>query len=468
MLTALETVKRISEKKVKAAEVLEERLKLIKEKDGGIGAFLEVFEATARAQAAAVDRKLASGGKPGRLAGVPVAIKDNLLYAGHRMSCASRILEGYVAPYTAAAVQHLIDEDAVILGRTNMDEFAMGSSTENSAFQKTRNPADTARVPGGSSGGSAAAVAAGFCPLALGSDTGGSIRQPAAFCGVYGLRPTYGAVSRRGLTSFASSLDQVGPFASTADDLELAFEVLAGKDPKDPTSVARPQAKAPAGIAGLRIGLPKEFFSMDGLDPETLALTRAAAARLEKLGARLTEVTLPNARYAVPAYYLAASSEASSNLGRFDGIRYGFSAEGASLAEGYSRTRGRGFGPEVKRRIMLGTCALSAGYYDAYYLKASKIRTLIKRDFEAAFGNADFILSPTTPGPAFKFGEKASDPVAMYLSDVFTIPCSLAGLCGVSAPAGLTAAGLPAGMQFVGRPFSEPALFALLKELENA
>ncbi len=467
MKTAVEIASGVAGKKFRAADVLEERLKLINEQDAEIGAFLEVFAETARVQAAAVDAKIAAGGKPGRLAGVPVAIKDNMLYAGHRMTCASKILEGYIAPYTATAVENLIREDAVIIGRTNMDEFAMGSSTENSAFRKTRNPVNTSCVPGGSSGGSAAAVAAGFCPIALGSDTGGSIRQPAAFCGVYGLKPTYGAVSRYGLAAFASSLDQIGPFAADAADLELAFSALSSRDPKDSTSVAFPPAKPWDGIGGVRIGLPKEFFSGEGMDRETLALTRAAAVKLEKLGARLTEVTLPNAKYAVPAYYIAASSEASSNLGRFDGIRYGFSAAGANLKEGYQKTRGLGFGPEVKRRIMLGTYSLSAGYYDAYYLKAQKIRTLIKRDFEAAFEKADFIISPTTPSPAFKFGEKVSDPIAMYLSDIFTIPCNLAGLCGVSAPAGFTAGGLPVGVQFLGRPFSEPSLFGLLKVLEN-
>ncbi|OGR42986.1 MAG: glutaminyl-tRNA synthase (glutamine-hydrolyzing) subunit A [Elusimicrobia bacterium GWA2_61_42] len=467
MLTAKEISKAIAGKKTTAAEVLESRLKLIKERDGEIGAFLEVFGETARAGAAAVDRKIAAGGRPGRLAGVPVAIKDNLLYSGHRMTCASRILEGYVAPYTATAVQRLLDEDAVIVGRTNMDEFAMGSSTENSAFKRTRNPANPDCVPGGSSGGSAAAVAAGFCPIALGSDTGGSIRQPAAFCGVYGLRPTYGTVSRHGLTAFASSLDQVGPLASTAEDLQLAFEALAGHDPKDSTSVAPPAAGSRAGAAGLRIGLPKEFFSGDNADEETLSLTKAAAAALERLGARLVEVTLPHVRYAVPAYHVVAASEASSNLGRFDGLRYGFSAPGADLAEVYKKTRGLGFGPEVKRRILLGTCALSAGCHDAYYLKAQKVRTLIKRDFEAAFEKADFIIGPTAPTPAFRFGEKGPDPLAMYLSDFFTVPCSLAGLCGVSAPAGRNAAGLPVGVQLLGRPFSEPVLFELLKALQN-
>jgi len=469
MLTAAETVKLVKGKKLTASAALETCLKAINERDGEIGAFLEVFENSARAQAAAVDAKAASGGKLGLLAGVAVAIKDNMAYKGHRLTCGSKILEGYVSPYTATAVERLIDEDAVIIGRANMDEFAMGSSTENSAYKKTKNPVNTAYVPGGSSGGSAAAVAAGFCPIALGSDTGGSIRQPAAFCGVYGLKPTYGLVSRYGLTAFASSLDQIGPLTSTVEDAELAFSVLAAYDPKDSTSVEQPVIEKPFNMKGLRVGLPKEYFgNMNGLSSEVAAALDTVKNTLRAAGAAAVEVSLPNSVYALAAYYIIASSEASSNLGRFDGIRYGASVKGENLAEVYKKTRAQGFGPEVKRRIMLGTYSLSSGYYDAYYLKAQKIRTLIKRDFDAAFTKADVILTPTSPTTAFKFGEKIDDPIAMYLSDIFTIPCNLAGLAGISFPAAKSAAGMPVGAQLLAKPFNESLMFNIIKELEHA
>ena len=468
MLTAAETVERVKRKELTASAALETCLNAINERDGEIGAFLEVFTDSARTQAAAVDAKTSAGGKPGLLAGVPIAIKDNMAYTGHRMTCGSKILEGYVSPYTATAVQRLIDEDAVIIGRTNMDEFAMGSSTENSAYKKTKNPVNPAYVPGGSSGGSAAAVAAGLCPIALGSDTGGSIRQPAAFCGVYGLKPTYGAISRYGLTAFASSLDQIGPFTSTVNDSELALSVLAAHDPKDSTSVKQPSAEKPRNIKGLRVGLPKEYFSdVKGLAPEVAAAMDGIKSKLRSLGAETVEVSLPNSVYALAAYYIIASSEASSNLGRFDGIRYGASVKGGRLADVYKKTRGLGFGPEVKRRIILGTYSLSAGYYDAYYLKALKIRTLIRRDFDEAFKKTDVILTPTAPTTAFKFGEKINDPLAMYLSDIFTIPCNLAGLCGISFPAGKSPAGLPIGAQLLAKPFNESLLFNTLKELNH-
>ena len=469
MLTAAETVKLVNQKKLTALTALENCLKAIKERDGEIGAFLEVFENSARAQAGAVDAKAAAGRPLGSLAGVPVAIKDNMAYAGHRMTCGSKILEGYVSPYTATAVQRLIDEDAVIIGRANMDEFAMGSSTENSAYKKTKNPVNTAYVPGGSSGGSAAAVAAGFCPIALGSDTGGSIRQPAAFCGIHGLKPTYGSVSRYGLTAFASSLDQIGPLTSTVEDAELALSVLAARDPKDSTSMKKPEMKRTFKMEGLRVGLPKEYFSnMEGLSGEVAAALDKVKNSLSAAGAVAVEISLPNSVYALAAYYIIASSEASSNLGRFDGIRYGASVRGGSLADVYRKTRSRGFGPEVKRRIMLGVYSLSSGYYDAYYLKAQKIRTLIKRDFDAAFSKADVILSPTSPTTAFKFGEKIDDPIAMYLSDIFTIPCNLAGLAGISFPAGKSAAGMPIGAQLLAKPFDESLMFNVIRELEHA
>ncbi|HAH32866.1 MAG TPA: Asp-tRNA(Asn)/Glu-tRNA(Gln) amidotransferase GatCAB subunit A [Elusimicrobia bacterium] len=469
MLTATETVELVKGQKLTASAALETCLKVIDERDGEIGAFLEVFTDSARAQAAAVDIKAASGRKMGLLAGVPVAIKDNMAYAGHRMTCGSKILEGYISPYTATAVQRLIDEDAVIIGRANMDEFAMGSSTENSAYQKTKNPVNPAYVPGGSSGGSAAAVAAGFCPIALGSDTGGSIRQPAAFCGVYGLKPTYGLVSRHGLTAFASSLDQIGPFASTVKDAELAFSALAAHDPKDSTSIERPMMERPFNMRSLRVGLPKEYFSdMTGLTPEVAAAMEKVKSRLSSAGARMLEVSLPNSVYALAAYYIISSSEASSNLGRFDGIRYGASVKGSSLADVYRKTRGQNFGPEVKRRIMLGAYSLSSGYYDAYYLKAQRIRTLIKQDFDEAFKTADVILTPTAPTTAFKFGEKIADPLAMYLSDIFTIPCNLAGLAGISFPTGKSQNGLPIGAQLLVKPFNESLMFGVIKELEHA
>lgn len=469
MITAGEITAGVKGKKFKAVEALDRHLEVINKKDGVVGAFLEVFAESARAQAAAVDEKVQKGLPLGPLAGVPVAIKDNMLYKGHEMTCASKILKGYIAPYTATAVQNLIDADAVIIGRTNMDEFAMGSSTENSAFKKTTNPADPDYVPGGSSGGSAAAVAAGMCPIALGSDTGGSIRQPAALCGTYGLKPTYGSVSRYGLTAFASSLDQIGPFANSIADTELAFAVIAGRDKKDATSVSLPTAAKNFDMRKVTIGLPKEYAAGSGaMDAEVSARFKETVKKLETLGARVEEITLPHTGYALAAYYIVASSEASSNLGRYDGIRYGLSVKGGTLADGYKKTRGQGFGPEVKRRIMLGTYSLSAGYYDAYYLKAQKIRTLIKRDFDLAFGGVDFILTPTTPSPAFKFGEKVSDPLAMYLSDIFTIPCNLAGICGLSLPAGSSAKGLPIGMQLLSKPFNEPGMFALAGELARA
>lgn len=481
MKTAVEISKSVREGKLKAQDAVKSSLAVIKKKDSKIGAFLEVFEEEALARAASIDARRLKGEKLGALAGVPVAIKDNLLYSGHKMTCASKILEGYISPYSATAVEKLIQEDAVIIGRTNMDEFAMGSSCENSAYKKTHNPSDPGRVPGGSSGGSAAAVAAGMVPVALGSDTGGSIRQPASFCGVVGVKPTYGRVSRWGLVAFASSLDQIGPFAMTVEDSALALSVISGHDAKDSTSVNRPPEdflqNIGDGVKGLKIGLPKEYF-VGGVDPEVEKLVRTAAKKFEGMGAVLSDVSLPHTEYAVPAYYILASSEASANLARFDGIRYGLSvarnknAAGApsgkvlapsaaslSLREVYEKSRDCGFGEEVKRRIMLGTCALSAGYYDAYYGKAARVRTLIRNDFRKVFETADILLAPTSPTPAFRMGEKASDPIQMYLSDVYTIPCNLAGIAGISVPCGKTAGGLYAGMQLLGRPFEEAGIF---------
>ncbi|HVC08559.1 MAG TPA: Asp-tRNA(Asn)/Glu-tRNA(Gln) amidotransferase subunit GatA [Elusimicrobiota bacterium] len=458
--------------KFSAEEAAREHLARVKEKDARVRAFVSVLEEQALAQARAVDAKKKRGEKLGPLCGVPVAVKDNILIEGVETTCSSKILKGYVAPYDADVIERLRKADAVFIGKTNLDEFAMGSSTENSAFFKTANPWNPDYVPGGSSGGSAAAVAAGFCPLALGSDTGGSIRQPAALCGAVGLKPTYGAVSRRGLIAFASSLDQIGPITRTSADAALALCVIGGHDPLDSTSSpefapGKILDELSQNLAGLRIGIPKEYF-IKGIDPEVEAAVRAALKVFEKLGAKASEVSLPHTPYAISTYYLIAPSEASSNLARFDGIRYGRRAqEAATLEEVYERSRGEGFGPEVKRRIMLGTYALSSGYYDAYYAKAQRVRTLIKKDFEEAFASVDLLLTPTAPSPAFKFGEKTKDPLSMYLSDVFTIPSNLAGNAAVSVPCGLTRAGLPIGVQLIADRFAEGRLLAAAAAFER-
>ncbi|MBI3297075.1 MAG: Asp-tRNA(Asn)/Glu-tRNA(Gln) amidotransferase subunit GatA [Elusimicrobia bacterium] len=441
--------------------------------DPKVQAFLKVLGAEAMAAAEAVDAKRAAGKPLGSLAGVPVALKDNICLTGAQTSCASRILEGYAAPYDATVTERLKAADAVILGKTNMDEFAMGSSTENSAYFPTRNPWDLERVPGGSSGGSAAAVAAGMAPLALGSDTGGSIRQPGALCGIVGLKPTYGAVSRYGLVAFASSLDQIGPLARSADDAALALSVIGGHDPKDSTSLPGPArdylAESAGDLKGLRLGLPREYLE-SGLEPDMRRALDASLDALKARGAVVRDVGMPHTRYALSVYYIIAPSEASSNLSRFDGVRFGprKTGPGGSLLELYEESRGAGFGPEVKRRIMLGAYALSSGYYDAYYLKAQKVRTLIKADFDAAFGEVDLLVTPTTPGPAFRFGEKTDDPLQMYLSDVFTLPCNLAGVGGVSVPAGLSASGLPLGVQFMARSGEDHLLVRAARAVEEA
>jgi aspartyl-tRNA(Asn)/glutamyl-tRNA(Gln) amidotransferase subunit A len=472
MKTAFEIATAVKNGKQSAEAAVKESLSAIAGKDAKTGAFLEVYAEEALSRAREIDAKAKAGKPLGKLAGVPVATKDNILLEGHEFNCASKILSGYKAVYTATVLNKLQSEDAIIIGRTNMDEFAMGSSCENSAIKPTRNPANTDYVPGGSSGGSAAAVAAGMVPIALGSDTGGSIRQPASFCGVTGLKPTYGRVSRYGLVAFASSLDQIGPFASDARDCALALSALAGHDAQDSTSAteAVPDylSGIKGGVKGMKIGLPKECFG-EGLEAETGSLVQAAAKKLQALGAELVDISLPHTKYAVAVYYILASSEASSNLARFDGMRYGPGAkDAAGLTEAFEKARGAGFGPEVKRRIMLGTYALSSGYYDAYYAKAQKVRTLIKRDFDDAFKTVDLILTPTSPTPAFKFGEKMSDPLAMYLSDIYTIPCNLAGITGMSVPCGRTAAGLPVGLQLQSRAFGEPALFKAAFALEKA
>ncbi|MFA5140489.1 MAG: Asp-tRNA(Asn)/Glu-tRNA(Gln) amidotransferase subunit GatA [Elusimicrobiota bacterium] len=470
-LQAFEIAGRVRAGEIRAESVAAACLDAIRDRDPGLRAFVRTMGPEALEAAREVDRKAARGERLGPLAGVPVALKDNILLRGVPTACGSRILEGYVAPYDAAVVERLKAADAVIVGKTNMDEFAMGSSTEHSAFFPTRNPWDVERVPGGSSGGSAAAVAAGLVPLALGSDTGGSVRQPAAFCGVVGLKPTYGRVSRYGLVAFASSLDQVGPLARTVSDAALGLSVISGHDPRDSTSSPGLDEDllrlSQGGCRGLRIGLPREYFP-EGLDPEVSAAVRGAAEVLAAAGAELADISLPHTRYAVSAYYIIAPSEASANLARYDGVRYGRRAAGEKdLLSLYEASRGEGFGPEVKRRIMLGTYALSAGYYEAYYLRAQRARRFIRRDFDEAFRSVDLILTPVSPAPAFRFGEKA-DPLQMYLADVFTLPCNLAGLGGISIPCGVTRSGLPVGAQLMCRPFGEGLLLRAARSFEAA
>jgi aspartyl-tRNA(Asn)/glutamyl-tRNA(Gln) amidotransferase subunit A len=455
-------------------------LRAVREREPKVRAFLHVEEAVALEQARAIDARRKKGEPVGALAGMPVAVKDVLCVKGQPTTCGSRMLANFRPPYDATVITKLRAAAAVLLGKTNCDEFAMGSSTENSAFQVTRNPWDTERTPGGSSGGSAAAVAAGEAPLALGTDTGGSIRQPAAFCGVAGLKPSYGRVSRYGLVAFASSLDQVGPFANDVTGLARLLEVIAGHDPLDSTSVERavpPYARAvDQPLKPLTIGVPREYFG-DGLDAEVEQAVCAALKEYERLGATIKEVSLPTSPHAVATYYLVATAEASSNLARYDGVQYGHRAKdvGGPIADEYGRliamycrTRGKGFGKEVKRRIMLGTYALSSGYKDAYYLKALKVRRLIKNDFDRAFAECDVIAGPTAPTAAFRIGEKADDPLAMYLGDIYTISANLAGICGVSIPCGFTKGGLPIGLQLQAGPFEEEKLLRAARMYERA
>jgi aspartyl-tRNA(Asn)/glutamyl-tRNA(Gln) amidotransferase subunit A len=444
--------------------------------DNDVKAYLALIPETALEQAAGADAAIAAARAAGTmdelpaLTGIPLAIKDVITVEGVQVTCGSKILEGYIAPYQATVVDKLRRAGAVILGKTNTDEFAMGSSTENSAYFTTRNPWDLDRVPGGSSGGSAAALAAGECLGALGSDTGGSVRQPAALCGVVGLKPTYGRVSRYGLVAFASSLDQIGPFAQDVTGAATLLQVLAGYDRRDSTSVDAPVPDYLEGIrpdrsrrpvrselGGLRVGVPAEYF-VAGIQPDVEAAVRHAIGVLAELGAEIREISLPHTDLALPVYYLIAPAEASANLARYDGIRYGLSVPGETLWEGYRKTRGQGFGPEVKRRIVLGTYALSAGYYDAYYLKAQQVRTLIRQDFEQTFQQVDVIACPTTPTTAFRIGEKVDDPLSMYLSDIFTLSVNLAGICGLALPCGFDGAGLPVGLQLIAGPFQEKVI----------
>jgi len=438
--------------------------------DGRLGAYLTVVRDQALAAARESELRWRAGAPLGPLDGAPVALKDVLCTRGVRTTCGSKMLESFVPPYDATVVERLRAAGAVILGKTNMDEFAMGSSTEHSAFHPTRNPWDLARVPGGSSGGSAAAVAGGLAAGGFGSDTGGSIRQPAAFCGVVGMKPTYGRVSRYGLVALASSLDQVGPFARDVRDAALLLGAVAGHDRRDATSIQAPVpdyvAELSKGVAGLTLGLPDEYF-IDGMDPDVERAVRAAIEVLKELGARLERVSLPTTKHSLAAYYLILPAEASSNLARYDGVKFGLRVPGRDLIEMESRTRAAGFGAEVKRRIMLGTYALSAGYYDAYYGKAQSVRTLVRREFAAAFARVDLIVAPTTPNVAFKHGEK-EDPLSMYLNDVFTIPGNLAGIPGISVPCGFSVTGLPIGLQVLGRPLDEPRVLRAAYAYEQA
>ncbi len=455
-LTIADAHELLTRRAISAVELTKAALDRIVAVDNAVKAFLEIDDEGALEQARAADRRIAAGNaRP--LTGIPLAIKDVLCIRGTTTTCGSKMLETWVAPYDATAVARLKDDDAVLLGKTNMDEFAMGSSNENSAFFATRNPWDIERVPGGSSGGSAVAVAAGEALGSLGTDTGGSIRQPAALCGITGLKPTYGRVSRYGLVAFASSLDQIGPFARTARDCALLLEAIAGADLNDSTAAREPvppyAGMLDGDIRGLRVGVPQEYF-VEGMEPGVESAVRAAIEQLRELGAEIVEVSLPHTRYALPVYYIIAPSEASANLARFNGVRYGLHIDGENVIDEMELTRGAGFGPEVRRRIMLGTYALSAGYYDAYYRRAQQVRTLIRRDFRQVFEQVDVIAAATSPTVAFRIGEKTDDPLAMYLSDVLTLPASLAGVPGISLPCGF-AAGLPVGLQLIGRPFDE-------------
>jgi aspartyl-tRNA(Asn)/glutamyl-tRNA(Gln) amidotransferase subunit A len=472
-LTIYELTARLAKRELSSRAATQACLDRVSQVDGQVRAFLSHDAADALAQADAADRALAAGvtHQQQPLLGVPIAVKDVIAVRGQPLNCGSKILGDFESPYDATAIRKLKEAGAVIFGRLNMDEFAMGSSTENSAFQVTRNPWDKTRIPGGSSGGSAAAVAAAECIAALGSDTGGSIRQPAALCGCVGLKPSYGRVSRYGLVAFASSLDQIGCLTREVRDAATVLQALSGHDPADSTSAPQPVphygARLEGGVKGLKLGLVKEY-SIGGLDPEVKQATDGAVAQFEKLGAEIVEVSLPHTDYAVATYYIIATAEASANLARFDGVRYGRRVEAQTPIELYSLTRGSGFGAEVKRRILLGTYVLSSGYYDAYYLRAQKVRTLIRNDFLRAFEKADAILAPTSPTAAFRIGEMVDDPLQMYLMDIFTISANLAGICGISVPCGFTQSPkLPIGLQVLGKPFDEETILRIAHAYEQ-
>ncbi len=471
-LTVASTRTAILEKQFTAVRLVQEFYKKINAEDAEVHAYLTLSEDRALAQARRIDSLAGKGEALPPLAGVPVAIKDVMVTRGVRTTAGSKILENFVPPYDCTAVTRLEAAGAIVLGKLNCDEFAMGSSNENSAYGAVHNPRDKTRVPGGSSGGSAAAVAAGTAVATLGSDTGGSIRQPASFCGVVGLMPTYGRVSRYGLIAFASSLDHIGPLTKTVKDAAIMLRMISGHDPMDSTSadVPVPEYELEIGkpVTSLKLGVPREYFG-EGLDPEVRLAVEAAIQLLRDAGAQIVPISLPHTQYAVPTYYVIATAEASSNLARYDGVRYGFRAANArTLSEMYRRTRDQGFGAEVKRRIMLGTYALSSGYYDAYYLKAQKVRTLIARDFEAAFQQVDAVVTPTCPTPAFKLGEKADDPLSMYLADIYTVTADLAGIPGLSVPCGTTRGGLPVGLQILGRHFDEGTILRIGHVVEHA
>ena len=475
-LTIKQAHELLQKREVSSVELIKESLKNIKENDANIHAFLSLNEKMALEIAKKVDERIAKGEPVEMLAGIPVAIKDNILIHGSKTTAASKILENYIAPYDATVIKKLKEEEAVFIGKTNLDEFAMGSSTENSGFGPTKNPIDLERVPGGSSGGSAAAVAAGFSVYALGSDTGGSIRQPASFCGVVGFKPSYGAVSRHGLIAMASSLDQIGPITKTMEDASIVFEAIRGADELDSTSINHewPGFSKSLDIEELKIGVPREYFT-HGLDPEIEKNIKNVISKLEKEGAKIKEISMPYSEWALAAYYIIMPAEVSANLARYDGMKYGYShlcqgfgmqAKIQNLLDMYLKTRQNGFGDEVRRRIMLGTYILSAGYYDAYYTRAQKVRCLIKQDFDFAFENIDVILTPTTPSTAFKFGEKTSDPLSMYLADIYTVSVNLAGVPAISLPAG-EVDGLPVGLQLIAKSFDDVKLLQIAKLFET-
>ena len=473
-LTIVQAHQGLKKKEFSSVELTEAVLNRIKERNQDIGAYLTITEESALKQAIKIDKKIANKEEISVLTGMPMAVKDIILVDGIKCTAGSKILENYIAPYDATVIKRLKKDGVVIIGKTNLDEFAMGSSGENSGYYPTKNPHDLERVPGGSSSGSAAAIADNQCLCALGSDTGGSIRQPASLCGVVGLKPTYGRVSRYGLMAFASSFDQIGPITKTVEDAQIVFEAIKGKDEKDSTSLEAEDRNFELDIKNLKIGIPKEYF-IKGLDPEVEKAVKQAIDKYKEMGAKVMEVSLPHSEYALACYYIIQPAEASSNLARYDGIKYGLSEKGQDLLKGYLKTRKQGFGNEVQRRIMIGTYVLSAGYYDAYYLKAQKVRTLIKQDFDNVFKKVDVLMGPTSPTPAFKLGEKAADPVSMYLADIYTVSVNLAGIPAISIPCGplrLSEASktnnLPIGLQIIGNQFDDEKILQIAKLYENS